>query len=226
MKSAEIADYVQDCLEAASKVWVYRGPPRKEAPHALLTSGQHSDGYADVGGYIKDNPARRREFATYLLELIPLQFRFSFSYVGGADTSSTLLAADVADLSQTTHICMIKAGKLQVWHPHNPKIKDRETVLEVEELITKSTSALAFREGIWTAHPGTVVNFVPFLPTIVDRSDSDSPVEMVKNSKILSLVRLPIRNYDLAECPYCKVGSMAIKPKEGDNWKLLNAHAA
>jgi len=56
---------------------------------------------------------------------------------------------------------------------------------------------------------------------VVERSNPDDRIIVVEDSKILPLLRLCIRNYEPNDCPYCAIGSMAIKPKQGDNWLKL-----
>lgn len=203
---------------------MYQGPPRTDAPHALLASEQHSNGYANVGHYLKNYPAQRKEFAKHLLDLVRDAWWANLAGVVGADTSSTDLAQDMAELAGLPHIRMVKtADKSQVWHSENKPLGDYSRILQVEELVTTAFSALAVREGVKRAHPGITILFAPYLPVVVDRSDPRQSLEHVDGSGILSLLRLPITNYDPAQCPYCQAGSEAIKPKEGDNWKRLTA---
>ncbi len=229
MKSLEIAHYVRRCLEKGGAIWMYKGPPRKEAPHALLTSGQHSNGYVDVGSYLKGHPTEREEMASLMLEQIPGDWRDGLDAVVGADTSSTDLAKDIANLAGIRHIVMLKTeneqGKAQTWSPENQLLKDGELVLQVEELVTTAVSALMVRQGIRKVNPGVAFKFAPLLPVIVDRSDPLRGVEAVEDSRILSLLRLRISNFDPgpSSCPFCQAGSEAIKPKEGTNWQRLVA---
>lgn len=58
MSSKEISDYVERCLNEGGAMWMYKGPPRPHAPHALLASLQHADGYVDVGKHIKGHPVQ------------------------------------------------------------------------------------------------------------------------------------------------------------------------
>ncbi|MDP3244161.1 MAG: hypothetical protein Q8M83_00700 [bacterium] len=228
----EIARKVQATLEEAGVFWLYPGKPRKEAPHALLTSGLHSDGYVNVGQVLKDRPEIRGVFASAIIEaLLPnvtiQAVQWSSTRVVGADTSSTDLAEAVALLTGAIHTKMIKTederGKRQVWHPDNLSLRDGDVVLHLEELITTSSSALQVREGIRLANPGVKFSFSPFLPVVVERSDPDNRVIQVEDSKVLPLLQLAIRNFKPGPetCPYCAAGSEALKPKHGDNWAKL-----
>lgn len=219
---------VRRLLELANVFWLYEGPPRKEAPHALLTSGLHSDGYVDVGRALKDHPETRVALAEMMLgAFFSCTLLHGFNWVVGADTSSTALAEEIARLAQVGHIKMVKTederGKRQVWDPENLPLQNGQRVLHIEELITTASSALQVREGIRLANPGVEFVFAPFLPVVVERSNPDNRVTEVDGSEILSLLQLNIRNYQPGPetCPYCAVGSEALKPKHGDNWKRL-----
>ena len=226
LQSGLFAQQVRERLEAAGVFWLYKGKPRKDAPHALLTSGSHSNGYVNVGQVLKEQPETRKVFAEYILAVLhQAGYKKSFDRVVGADTSSTDLARDIATIAKVDYIRMLKTeyskDKRQVWHSSNIQLRERKSILHIEELITTSFSALQVREGIRRANPGKEINFVPFLPVVVERSNPDDRIIVVEDSKILPLLRLCIRNYEPNDCPYCAIGSMAIKPKQGDNWLKL-----
>jgi len=166
-------------------------------------------------------------FAEMILVILRDVWLGRINRVVGADTSSTDLAGDIARIVRARHIRMKKTedekGKRQVWDDNNEPLRPRELILHIEELITTSSSALQVREGIRLANPGVAVNFVSFLPVVVERSDPDNRITMIEGSEVLPLLQLSIRNYDSdpEHCPYCRVGSEALKPKEGNNWAKL-----
>jgi hypothetical protein len=218
---------VQYYLEKANAFWLYPGEPRKDVPHALLTSGQHSDGYVNVGQVLKEQPEVRMIFAGGIIAALSKTWDKMFDWVVGADTSSTDLARDIATIMGVRHIRMIKIddkqGKKQIWDTNNESLWDRDIILHIEELITTSSSALQVREGIRLANPRLKLYFAPFLPVLVERSDPGNRVVWVEESRVLPLLQLSIRNYNPGPvtCPYCAVGSQALKPKEGNNWLRL-----
>lgn len=221
----EISENVQRDLEQAGAIWTYDGSPNSSMPHALLTSGQHSDGFANVGQFLKDFPEKRLALANLLLAHLKTEWQESFTRVVGADTSSTELANDIARIAGVKHIRMVKTElngeKLQVFHENNEPLLDGDVILQVEELITTGSSPSSVRGGIFRKNHGKNISFVPFLPVIVDRSNPEKRIQAIGPSRILPLLQLNIRNYDPKDCPYCKVGSEAIKPKEGNNWSRL-----
>ena len=217
---------IRQCLEAADVFWVYDGEPRADYPHVGLTSGKHSNGFINVGSALKSYSGFRYAAALSLITNLGCGLWIEgFTHVVGADTSSTELAALVARIIGVKHIRMTKhqdeKGKRQLWHPSNEPLLKGDKILHIEELITTSSSALQVREGIRRSNPDTQICFAEYLPTVVNRSDPENPVTKVENSKVISLLRIPISNFDPDKCPHCEAGSKAIKPKEGNNWSKL-----
>ncbi len=224
-----------EILRAADAFWVYDGLPRAGRPHALLHSGKHSNGFIDVGSVLKNYPNIRKVFA-HSLSMIVVQNNIltpmPINWVVGADTSSTLLAEDVAEFLNVKHIKMKKIDdgkeKKQIWDKTNPDVGTFHSIgLQVEELITTAASALEVRGGMNEAAEKIKRKFIfnRIIPVIVNRSDPNNKVTKIGNSLIRPLLSLGINNYEPDECPYCKADSEAIKPKlkETDNWARLTA---
>jgi orotate phosphoribosyltransferase len=216
---------IQQCLEEIGAFWIYEGRPSVHYPHALLTSGQHSNGYVNVGALLKDYQGVRWAIAhTLVVELLKV-WDGRFTCVVGADTSSTELAGDIAKIAKVDHLRMARYedgdGKRQIWSAGNRILNKDDVILHIEELITTTSSAIHVREGIRRRISNPDVRFVPFLPVVVDRSDPFHRVSKVEDSIILPLLQLDIQNYGPRQCPYCVLSSQPIKPKEGKNWSLL-----
>lgn len=228
--SYPFAERIRKQLEKYDAFWVYDGEPRKDKPHALLTSGKHSDGFVNVGKVLKEQPLVRAEFVEYLKEVLKEGNSLNFTHVVGAATSSTDLARDLASLVGATHIEMEKIedeqGKRQVWVPRNAPLEEGALILHIEELVTTSFSAFQVRSGIRHANDVRIVRFHHYLPTLVERSDPDDRVKFVEQSIVLPLLQLSIRNYEPgpATCRFCAAGSDAIGPK-GANWARLTGRA-
>jgi orotate phosphoribosyltransferase len=223
-------DEIIECLKASDVLWQYNAQPCPNRPHALLTSGKHSDGFANVGEVLKKNSNFCRLVANAFFSELEARQYFDYKWVVGADTSSTDLAHVFANSTGAGWLRMIKHedeyGKKQLWNRRNPFIADFDTILQVEDLITTSSSALQVRKGIRNEHPRYNLIFAPFILTVVDRSDPDNPVEEIENSKVISLVRLEIRNFAPDNCPYCAEGSVAIPPKKDNNWAILTGKSS
>lgn len=226
-----ISHETKEILEHGNAIWLYQGAPSRAKPHALLTSGLHSNGYANVGDFIKQNPVKRIMLAGLMLFSLKQQHPFNFTHVVGADTSSTALAADIATISGATQIIMEKSASeksrdgvtnKQTWIEYNTLLKSDDAILHIEELITTAGSASAVHEGIHFKYPFiTKIHFVHYLPVIVDRSNPKKRVTHIGGLEVLPLLQLDIESYTADNCPYCQVGSEAIKPKESNNWQRL-----
>ena len=220
-----IEERVQRYLETAERIWTYEGPPDSNHPHACLTTGLHSNGFVDVGNLLKDYNQTRENIARFTLEALREVYQVEFTAVVGAASSSTLLTRDVAHFSNAYHIKMLKmATSEQVWsHEINRPLTKDDLILQVEDLITTAKSALDVRNAIRSQHPGVNLRFTPFLLVVVDRSNPDNRITMVEESTVLPLLKIDIKTFDPATeiCPYCAVGSEAIRPREGNNWYRL-----
>ncbi len=218
---------VAHVLTKMGALWMDYFGPVKERPHACLTSGKHSDGFVNLGDMLKKFPAIRWGLAQNLawMAQVCVHPNLEGVWVTGADTSSTALAGDVAKILEGKQMIMIKttmAGgeKMQgVDLASGADYDGVSPILHIEELITTSSSALQVREGIRNSFPKAT--FLKTVLVIVDRSDPDHPVELIEDSTIAPLLRIGMRNYEPGECPYCRAGSEAIAPKEGDNWRRL-----
>ena len=214
---------VRRYLETAERIWTYEGPPNPNYPHALLTTGLHSNGFVDVGTFLKNENylQARINIANFILEALSEVWKSGFMHVVGAATSSTMLAKTIADISLTDHVKMIKTDKDQIWDPTNKPLIKGGIILQVEDLITTGESSLKVRNAIRAQYPKQDIQFVPFLPVVVDRSDPDNRITTIENSRVLPLLKLDIQTFQPDDCPYCVVGSEAIRPREGNNWNRL-----
>ena len=133
MLALYIAETVRSDLEFGNAIWVNENHPESCPYHPLLTSGRHSNGFVDVGKFLKDHPDERVKFASFILTSLEEKWGGRFTHVVGADTSSTELAMDVAKIANVQHIRMIKAeDKRQIWHLDNESLKDHHTILHLE----------------------------------------------------------------------------------------------
>lgn len=223
MNARDMSIKAREYLEKADAFWLYFGKPRADAPHVILASGQHSNGYVNVGSVLKEYPELRRELASIITRTLRRAWNGKVDRVVGSDTSSTDLARDVAELEKAEYIRMIKTedehGKRQVWSKENLPLQDGEIILQVEDVITTSQSALAVREGIRLANSGVKMIFAPLLPVVVERSDPSDMIIGVEESIIFGLLLLPIKSYEPVRCRYCAAGSIALDAKK--NWNEL-----
>lgn len=213
----------QHILKLCNAFWVYEGEPSKEKPHALLTSGQHSNGFINLGAVLKEYEEFRMLLACSLLHLplgVDAAIQQQVTGVVGSDSSATALAGDVATILGVCHIKMVKAederGKRQEWPEDQRPIKPTDLVLHIEELVTTASSTEAVRRGIREEFDYDV-RYFPRIPCVIDRSYPELP--RVGESEFVAMFRYKIRNFNPNECPYCEIGSEAVAPKA--NWAYL-----
>jgi len=200
---------IDHIFRLADALWLHGGDPRK--PHALLTSGKHSDGFVDVLRALKYTPIC--DLMGALLMQKVTEHHHKINWVVGSDHAGAVLSYSVALHLAAKHDFTEKGpDKAQVWKRFS--ILPDESVLQVEELITTTGTLQAVREGIRQAHPYPI-NFAPVVATLIHRSDQYE----FQGSPIIYLRHLDIKTWEADKCPLCAQGSVAIRPKE--NWALL-----
>ena len=211
-------------LKTCEAMWAYSGNPAD--PHAILTAGDHSDGFVDVPKALV-YPNLARLFAYQLTKSVVSAHMSAHGelpkvdWVIGSDHASAPLVHFLGEFFNAkcdfTSKEQVAGSKRQVWNRH--AIGPTETVLQVEEIVTTSFTMNEVRRAIREGNPYEVM-FVPFAVTLVDRSD----VIDIEGSPILNLVHYDIRKWKPADCPLCRAGSKAIdSPKQ--NWAELTGRA-
>lgn len=213
---------VTHLLRLADAQWQH---PGGKAPHAVLTTGLHSNGFVDVLKALKYSNLCHlfaHQLVKRLEEADDMFGPENWEWTVGSDHAGAALSHSAAIWLGTKHDFTEKATgpnkeKLQKWSRHI--IGPEEIVLNIEELMTTSSTLLAVREGIRAAH-NYPIRFANVAGVLVDRSD----VQKVENSHIVYLVHYDIETWQPTECPLCKAGSEAIaEPKK--NWARLTGQA-
>ncbi len=216
-------------LKLCDALWIHLGKPTD--PHAELTSGKHSNGFVNVLKALV-YPNLRRIFAHQLVRVLDQHYlddcgdhitKGLFNWVVGSDHAGAALALAVGEeldvMSTFTEKEQVAGSKRQIWNRHT--IEPGQIVLQVEELVTTSLTLSAVRAGIREGTSHTDFSFGPYALTLVDRSDPKARVTEIEGTEILHLVRYEIDTWEPADCPLCKSGSLALKPKA--NWKELTS---
>jgi len=215
-------------LNIVDAYWFFDNDGDPTRPHALLTSGKHSDGFVDCLKLLKYPKA----MIVIVAQLIK-QMRIShdivthahaldmIDWVFGSPMAGISLAYEVARQIRARHGFTEKNPKAGPDNPDEPRklqkrfqIEPHHIVLLAEELITTLTTASEQKEVIITTE-GKTPNFIPALIVFFNRSGETS----FNGWPIISAVDQKITNWTPDECPLCKNGSEAIKPKQ--NWELL-----
>ena len=210
---------VQVRLEDRGALWRYKYGPGGSIdplrPHALLTSGNHSDGVCDVSGAMTHIDLLK-DFAGALVGRLRIVYSGRVDWVVGSDHGSRALVTAIG-LSLRARCDSSDKGpnNTQTWN--RSVIGPNETVLHVEDLITTASTFQSVRAGIRAAHKYPI-KFVPFAFVVVRRGN----IESIDGSRVVSLLDLRFNEWALAECPLCAAGSQALRPKESNNWALLN----
>jgi len=204
----------------------YNGDPKR--PHALLTSGNHSDGFVDCLKLLK-YPKAMMVVAAQLIKQMRISpdittHAHAFDMIGwvfGSPMAGVSLAYEVARQLGA------RAGFTDINPKANPdkpeiprklqkrfQIESPHTILLVEELITTLTTASEQKAAIVTTE-GEMPNFIPVLGVFFNRSGEIS----FNGWPIISVVYQKITNFSPDDCPLCNGGSEAIRPKQ--NWDKL-----
>lgn len=187
--------------------------------HALLKSGRHSDGF--FVSRILLEPWNIRYIMAHQIRLRLLEAKVPMpDYVAGIPDGATKLGEEV------TWMLGAKPARME-------KVENRiclvtgltpnATILLVEDFCTRGTG---FREAVLeVTQNAPEMRILPYDPVIINRGGlRDIVVDGVGTFTVLPVVEQRIQDWDVAECPLCKLGSAPIKPKATDeNWKVLTA---
>ncbi len=201
-------------------LWIHSGNPSE--PHALLTSGLHSNGYFNSKP-VTENSDRLLDAAGDLLDkLTNFQWRYlEIERVIGPQTGATKLAKMLA-----AHIPRCKwaspekvtVGGVQkmVFYGHRKqKVVRGERVMLCEDVVSTGES-LELTAAIVRKLGGKIL---PYEVALVNRSASSS----IDGRQIVSLIHHEMPMWKKEECPLCKQGSEPLRPREGNNWEFLTA---
>lgn len=209
-----------DEFKKKEALWIHDGNMKR--PHALLTSGGHSNGFFNSRLVVSDEPLLREAVS----DLVNLYrdvngFAKGAGIIVGLQTGATKIAEFMSDEGQKYGWMCGWASPEKVGEGKNKRIffsldefsvlKDK-AVLLCEDVITTGGSIDLTATAVIEA--GGVV--LPYVLALVNRSG----LEEVDGRKILALVNHPMATWEEKECPLCKGGSKPLRPK--DNWKLLN----
>lgn len=203
-------------------LWIHDG--NQNRPHALLTSGKHSKGFFNSRLVIPDEELLR-DAASDLLELFAQQGGEISKVQGvvGPQTGATKLAELLSnELMACAHGECFWASpskheeggkKSMVFSSEDLAILPNQSVLLCEDVLTTGGSVDLAVDAVTSAR-GEVL---PFILVLVNRSG----LTEIGGRKIIALIDRPMPMWTPDECPLCKEGSEALRPK--DNWTALNA---
>jgi orotate phosphoribosyltransferase len=143
------------------------------------------------------------------------------NYVVGVPNGAIELGQDIARMFGTKLGVMVKnvEGKLVF----ETRIAPHSTILLVEDVCTKGTGFIEAVKAILAIEPTAII--LPYNPVILNRGGLKKiSIPNVGEFEILPIVEQKADDWDPKDCPLCRDGSMAIKPKETEeNWELLTS---
>ncbi len=217
--------------------WLHGGKPIQ--PHALLTSGRHSNGFFNSDLVMEDS-LLLDEACSDLVELLE-QHGVDLETVDrvmgpamGAITLSHDLTRHIARRSMRTSKCIrgytekhqkvsvvvdgtkitTETSEVTMFFERGTPMRVGEHILADEDVLT--TGETVERTAAAIRAQGGIP--MPYVAVIVNRSG----LKEADGRKIIALIDEPMPMWEPADCPLCKQGSRAIRPK-GENWKLLTA---
>lgn len=204
-------------LEEYKKIgafWVHDDNPKR--PHALLTSGKHSNGFFNGSKVIVDPQLLRRSLLSILwCDEGPKHLSHRPKYVVGSALGAINIAHTMAEILGTKS-CFTEPNVIDgVKHMELKRfsISPKSDVLVVEDVLTTGGTTLKTIKAL--EDKGVFV--LPSILVLVNRSG----MVRLGDRKIFSLIDHHMPIWEPDECPLCKAGSEAVRPK--DNWDRLTA---
>lgn len=206
-----ITDWLLE-FKTSHSYWYDPNPLKK---HALLSSGKHSNGYINLREFTKQKPSMARVlfqdfYRTYKEVLNLLLEEPGIDYIHGPAMGGVLLANEIAIQTSTGYIYTEKVETIEsdiksVQMVCNFDGLEGKKILLVEDVLTtgntnaKSVKALV-EKGALIVGP---------LCSLVNRSGTRT----LHNQEVCSLLNVFFESHEERECPWCKLGSVAVKPK-------------
>jgi orotate phosphoribosyltransferase len=208
-----------DVFKRMGALWIHDG--NLERPHALLTSGKHSNGFFNGSKIIK-HPRVLAEACHDLLQIShAAQFapRSVFGSAMGAVTIAHELARQMGvELGFTEPVETRET--LDIVRKHmilkRFSVVQNEKVIVAEDVMTTGGTTRKTIKALSDAGAdvlGTVL-------VLVNRSGQ----EFLDGRRIVTLIDHPMPIWEAEECPLCAQGSEPIRPKGRESWQELVAN--
>ena len=194
-------------------LWLYQGEPCVEKPHGLMTSGKHSNGFFN-GSLVIRITSVCTEACTRLFESVRVEAETPFlnvESVWGSAMGGIPIAYEIA-------------GQLYQGIPFGFTEKDGDSMVVKRFPVTKAEKILVVEDVITTggttrktiiALESAGAEVLPYILALVNRSG----MKELDGRKIIALIDRELPLWTPEECPYCAVGSQALRPKE--HWDEL-----
>ena len=218
-------------IALAGGFWRHNGDPK--APHAVLRSGKHSDGFVALPEALKYVTINNL-FAVALAQKIK-HYMYTYQRIGwvvGSDHAAGTFSYAVADefrkdgiwksiKQDFTEKAVVNGEETQKWSRHI--IEKEEFVLQLEELCSTFLTLQRVKDGIDRAFPDYAIWYVSIVGMAVNRTGK----EHFHGRKIMSLLDIKFNEWDVKnseKCQLCEGGSEPLEnvKKSAATWAKLN----
>lgn len=203
----------RDMFISCGGYWSYSG--QEEEPHALLTSGNHSDAYFSTPIVTQFSNLRRLLAEQLVMKLIFEGIK-KIDVVISSSYAAFTIGQSLADALGVISFYTEKVDGRQAWTGRFDMPEDA-IILQVEELITTIGTTSNVRDAILKCNPNA--KFVTHKGKTVVATIIHRPSKLPKEYPDYSVVALheeEVHSWKPDECPLCERGSRVLKPKE--NW--------
>lgn len=190
-------------------IWIHDGKPAR--PHAVLTSGLHSDGFVNCT-FVTQTPALLQRILTESDGLAPKLPQTPVDWVIGSAMGAVTIAYAVGLKLGARAGFTEKDGDAMKLSRF--EIAPSQKVLVVEDTISTGGSTLKTIDGILKSGI-PAANILPYIICLVNRSGSTT----LDGRELRALLTIDIHTWKAEECPLCKQGSQAVRPKS--HWHEL-----
>jgi len=205
------AEFVRQ-FEKRGALWIYQGESSPDRPHGLMTSGKHSNGFFNGSLVVRDSKLLPLCCGT-LLDLSGLD-RARIDSVWGSAMGGIPIAYEVARHIRVPFGFTEKGDGVMLVKRF--PVKSGERVLVTEDVMT--TGGTTQKTIFALENAGAIIMDEIFV--LVNRSGKTE----LDGRNIVALINRELPLWDEVDCPYCAVGSKALRPK--DNWEKLTQAAS
>jgi len=190
-------------------IWIHDGKPSR--PHAVLTSGLHSDGFVNCT-FITQQPALLQKILSDKEGLAAKLPTEKIDWVIGSALGAVTFAYAVALQLNARAGFTEKDGEAMKLSRF--EVSPGQKVLVVEDTISTGGSTLKTIDGLHKAGVADA-QILPFILCLVNRSGSNK----LGSRELRALITTDIHTWQPEACPLCKTGSQAVRPKS--HWHEL-----
>lgn len=206
-------------LEICDAIWIYEG----NEPHALLTSGNHSDGYINLNAVLQF-PNLCEILARKTIEKLEEKCHhwIPIDIIASSTFAAPPYGQELGRQLKSMFVFTEKEGDQQKWTGRF-EIPEGAIIQQAEELITTLGTTRKVKEAILGSNPKVKflkVDGKTVVMTVVHRPEK-LPI-IYEDYTVIALIEKEIHAWAPNECPLCQKGSSALKPKP--NWQRFIEH--